>query len=328
MWRVKLALEWGGMSEWFDVRVGLRQGCVMSPWLFNLLFDGVVRRVRGKLAEWGAVLKGANGEVFGVNQLLFADDAALVAESESGLKELVKVFGEACGEVGLCVNVDKSKVMSCSRRGDESELNVCLDGVQLREVESFVYLGARVDARGGIEGEVSERVKKAYGVWGALGRVMKNRVMGLEVKRRLYESVVLPTVLYGAETWGLRGSERRMLNVFEMRCLRGMCGVSRMERVRNEFIRERVGVNGSLDRKVDERVLRWFGHVGRMDEECLVRRVGDATVEGARGRGRPRFRWMDGVRGALSERGLSVLDARELVLDRVEWRRVVRGGVR
>ena len=65
------------VSEWFPVNVGLRQGCAMSPWLFNVYMDGVVREVRvlGK----GLELLSANGDRFEINQLLFADDTALVA---------------------------------------------------------------------------------------------------------------------------------------------------------------------------------------------------------------------------------------------------------
>ena len=80
------------LGRWFKVKVGLRQGCVMSPWLFNLFMDGVVREVNVRILGKGLEdIKGVNGSL-GVNQLLFADDTALVAESESGLKKLVEEF--------------------------------------------------------------------------------------------------------------------------------------------------------------------------------------------------------------------------------------------
>ncbi len=58
----------------------------------------------------------------------------------------------------------------------------------------------------------------------------------MNAKRRLYEGVVVPTVLYGAETWNMGAAERRRLNVMEMRCLRSMCRVTRMDRVRNDEV--------------------------------------------------------------------------------------------
>ena len=70
------------VSDWFSVNVGLRQGCVMSPWLFNIFMDGVVREVDARMLGRGLRLKNADGSEWSLNQLLFADDTALVADSE------------------------------------------------------------------------------------------------------------------------------------------------------------------------------------------------------------------------------------------------------
>ena len=77
------------MSEWFPVNVGLRQGCVMSPWLFNVYMDNVVREVYVRVLGKGLELLSANGIRFEINQLLFADDTALVVDSEEKLCILV-----------------------------------------------------------------------------------------------------------------------------------------------------------------------------------------------------------------------------------------------
>ena len=78
-------------SEWFPVNVGLRQGCVMSPWLFNVYMDGVVRAVNVRVLGKELELLSANGGRFEMNQLLFADDTALVADSEEKLCRLIGV---------------------------------------------------------------------------------------------------------------------------------------------------------------------------------------------------------------------------------------------
>ena len=81
------------VSEWFPVNVGLRRGCVTSPWLFNVYVDGEVREVNVRvLGKWLELLS-ANGGRFEINQLLFADDTALVADSEEKLRRLVSEFG-------------------------------------------------------------------------------------------------------------------------------------------------------------------------------------------------------------------------------------------
>ena len=100
-------------------------------------------------------------------------------------------------------------------------------------------------------------------------------------------------------------------------------GVSRMDRVRNEEVRRRVGIEMELASRVDQRVLRWFGHVERMDDYRMARRVLMAEVNGGRVRGRPRLGWMDGVKVALGNRGMTVEAARQCAKDRKAWRALV-----
>ncbi|XP_076031278.1 uncharacterized protein LOC143019503 [Oratosquilla oratoria] len=223
-----------GESEWFEVKVGLRQGCVMSPWLFNLYMDGVVREVNARVVSQGLEMVKENGEKWEVSQLLFADDTALVAGSEEGLRKLVAEFGRVCDRGKLKINVGKSKVMRCTRGESGSRLEVNIKGERLEEVDSFRYLGASVAGKGGVKVEVECRLREASKCLGGLKSVMRNRHLGMDAKRRLYEGVIVPTALYGAETWNIREEERRSLNVFEMRCLRSMVGVTRLDRVRNE----------------------------------------------------------------------------------------------
>ena len=141
----------------------------------------------------------------------------------------------------------------------------------------------------------------------------------------MYEGVILPTVLYEAETWGVRTEERRRLNVFEIKCLRSMAGVTLRDRINNDVVRFRTGMVKRLEERVDARVLRWFGHMERMDGKRLAKKVWKAEVSGRRPRGRPKFGWMDGVKQALGRRDMSVEEARVRAMDRREWRMVVNG---
>ena len=115
----------------------------------------------------------------------------------------------------------------------------------------------------------------------------------LDLDRKcLYEGVIVPTAWYGAESWGIRSAERRKVNVLEMKCLRSLVGVLRMDRVRNEEVRRRAGVERELASRADQRVLRWFGHVEIMDEYGMARRVLMTEVSGVLVRGRQV--WLDG----------------------------------
>ena len=189
-------------------------------------------------------------------------------------------------------------------------------------VNSFKYLGSCFSSEGGVKGDVSMRVGEGMRTFGAMKRVWGGRSVTLGVKKELYERIVVPTVMYGSESWGMRVEERNKLDVAEMNCLRSMCGVTRWDRWRNEVVRERVGVPESMSRRVDRKVLKWFGHVERMGGERLTKRVYMSEVRGERGRGRPPFRWMDGVRKACAEREMGLEEAKGVCRDRNEWRRM------
>ena len=150
-----------------------------------------------------------------------------------------------------------------------------------------------------------------------------NRGLGIKAKKCLYEGVIVPTALHGAEAWGMRSAERRKVNVLEMKCLRSLVGVSLMDSVRNEEVRTRAGIERELASRADQRVLRWFGHVETMDEYRMARRVLMAEVSGGRVRERPMLSWIDGVKVAMDNGGMTVVAARKWAKDRIEWTALV-----
>ena len=133
----------------------------------------------------------------------------------------------------------------------------------------------------------------------------------------------MPTALYLRAAWSKRSAKRRKVNVLEMTCLRSLVGVSRMDGVRNEEVRRRAGIERELASRADQRLLRWFRHVERMDEYRMTRRVLIAVVSGGRVRGRPRLGWMNSVKVALGNRRMTVEAGRQCVKYRKEWRALV-----
>ena len=315
-------------GEWFGVTTGLRQGCVMSPWLFNVYMDGVVREVNARVLGRGAELSTVGGvQRWEINQLLFADDTALVADSGKKLQRLVTEFGVVCSRRKLRVNVKKSKVMRCAKGVPRDLDEVSLNGEVLEEVENFRYLGVDIAADGSQEGEVKHRVGEGAKILGALRSVWKETSVSRQAKMGMYESIVVPTVMYGCEAWALNAKERKKLEVLEMKCLRTIAGVRWFDRIRNERVREMCGGKRSLLERAEQGVLKWFGHVERMGEERLTKRIYKSEVVGTRGRGRPRRRWRDGVKEALSMKGLNIQEGERRARDRRMWSDVVYGGV-
>ena len=181
---------------------------------------------------------------------------------------------------------------------------------------------------GKMKEEVSHRIGEARRVAGCVQKIWKRSGVSMEAKVGMYERIVEPTLLYGSEVWMLNTNERKKVEAVENNCLRSICGVRRIERVRNVEVRRRSGKSVSIGEKMDQSVLRWFGHVERMEDDRLVKRVYDSEVMGGRRRGRPRKCWIDGVKEVLERKGLSMEEARECVQDRGEWRSVCKGGRR
>ena len=122
-------------------------------------------------------------------------------------------------------------------------MHVILNGEPLEAVDCFKNLGSQVAADGGCKRDVVHRMNEG------------------KAKKCLYEGVIVPTALYGTEAWGMRSAERRKVNVLEMKCLRSLVEVSRMDRGKNEEVRKRAGIEMELVSKADQRILRWFGYV-------------------------------------------------------------------
>ena len=106
------------VSEWFSVREGLRQGCVMLPWLFNLYINGVVREVNARVLGRRLKLVDGNDNRWELDQLLFVDDDVVVADSERKLCQFVIEFGTVCERRKLRMNEGKSKFMRCTSNED------------------------------------------------------------------------------------------------------------------------------------------------------------------------------------------------------------------
>ena len=156
-------------------------------------------------------------------------------------------------------------------------------GEELQRVHRYKYISASVEETGGMAIEVSQRVSAAWGNWKICNGVLCDRRMPVKLKGKVYKTVIRPAMLYGAETWApSRGQETR-LEVNEMRMLRWMCGVIRRDTSRNEYIRGTTTVV-QTSKKITDKRQKWYGHVSRMKEEYIVRRMLDVDIPGKRRR--------------------------------------------
>ncbi|KAK3512409.1 hypothetical protein QTP70_009831 [Hemibagrus guttatus] len=258
-------------TEEFKVEVGLHQGSALSPFLFAIVMDQLSEEVRQE-SPW---------------TMMFADDIVICSESREQLEESLKRWRFAVERRGMKISRSKTEFMCVNER--EGNGTVRLQGEEVKKVLEFKYLGSTVQSNGECGKEVKKRVE-----WSGVERrkvsgVLCDRKISARIKGKVYRTVVRPAMLYGVETVSLRKRQESELEVVELKMLRFSLGVTRLDRIRNEYIRGTAHV-GRLGDKIREARLRWFGHVQRMESEYIGRRMLDMELPGRRQRGRPKRR--------------------------------------
>ncbi|KAK3572616.1 hypothetical protein QTP86_001116 [Hemibagrus guttatus] len=161
------------------------------------------------------------------------------------------------------VSHSKTEYMCVNER--EGSGTVRLQGEEVKKVQEFKYLGSTVQSNGECGKEVKKQVQAGWNGWRKVSGVLCDRKISARIKGKVYKTVVRPAMLYGLETVSLRKRQESELEVAELKMLRFSLGVTRLDRIRNEYIRGTAHV-GRLEDKVREARLRWFGHVQRREK--------------------------------------------------------------
>ena len=128
------------------------------------------------------------------------------------------------------------------------------------------------------------------GIAGAIRSLVNARILQLECARVMHESLLLPVLTYGNETMIWREKERSMIRTVQMKNLKGLLGIRRMNKFPNARIRQLYGVMKGVDEKIDEGVLQLFGHVEKLENDRIAERVYVGECTGSRLEGRLRKR--------------------------------------
>ena len=219
------------------------------------------------------------------------------------------------------MNVKKTKMMVLNGEVKEP---IMLRGEKIDVENSFPYLGVTIKPQQSSAGEeVAARIAKAIRLFKSLYHPLwKRKQVSVKTKMAIYRSAVLPVLLYGSETWVLSVKESERLEVFQMKCLRQILGITKFHHQRNEDIRARTE-QCKVGELVTRSRLRWLGHVTRMKEGRLPPRLLFGRIEGVSRKGRPVLRWRDMIQSDLKKR--KVKSWYNVVQDRAAWRRVVNG---
>ncbi|CAG4947225.1 unnamed protein product [Parnassius apollo] len=279
----------GVYSDWFGIRKGVRQGCVASSWLFNLFMDRCLQTLKDE--ECGLRM----GELT-VKCLLYADDQVIFASSAAELQMMVTLMNWALKERGMKVNASKTKVMVFEREENKTVCEIRIEGELIEQVDEFVYLGCIFSRDGRYDKDIERRVNAGNRVNGALHSIVKNQNVSKKARMVIHNTVLVPTLMYGSESWVWQKKHESRINAVEMRSLRSMLVLNRNDRVRNCVIRDKCGMQDDvMTYRIKKGMLRWFGHVERMNEERVTKQIYMADVNGRIGKGRPKKKFIDQI---------------------------------
>lgn len=168
-------------------------------------------------------------------EALFADDCALVAHTEPGLQLMLDRLSEASKLFGLTISLGKTEVLlQPAPNTNPPAPSISIDDTQLANVDQFKYLGSTISSDGTQDREIDARISKASQVLGRLrNRVLSQHNIRLSTKLRIYNAVVLPSLLYRCEFWTLYRRHIKKLEKFHKRTLRSILGIRWQDRVTN-----------------------------------------------------------------------------------------------
>ena len=187
-----------GTTDWFQIRERVCQGCILSPCLFNLYEEHLMRNVGLDEAQAGIKIARRN-----TNNLRYADDTTLMAESKEELKSLLMKVKEESEKVVLKLNIQKTKIMAS---GPITSWQI--DGETMEMRRDFIFLGSKVTEDGDSSHEFKRCLLLGRKSMTNLDSILKSRDITLPTKVRLVKAMVFPVLMDGRESWTIKKAER------------------------------------------------------------------------------------------------------------------------
>ena len=282
------------LSESFEVKTGVWQGCLLSPFLFPLVIDWIMKTSttgRNNGIQWTLWTQ--------LDYLEFADDLALLSHNHSQMQDKTTLLETTSAGTGLKINREKTELMKMNTTANAP---VTVGGEPTREVESFVYLGSVAGQQGGTDRDVTARFGKdraafvmLKNIWASVGISIRNQTPHLQLN-------VKPVLLYGCETWLTTQTMQRKIQTFFNTCLRRIYKIQWQEQIRNEDLWERTGQE-PVAKQILQKKWGWIGHTLRKPASSTTRQALTWNPQGKRKRGRPRNSWRQDTEAELKEQG-------------------------
>jgi Reverse transcriptase (RNA-dependent DNA polymerase) len=280
----------GDLSEEVLIKRGVRQGCVLSPLLFNIyaekIFGDALNNKTAGIVVGGTV----------INNLRYADDTVLLATNIEDLQELMSSVVEHSTLAGLKLNINKTKWFVVSKTPTVVQENLKVGTEIIERVKSFKYLGSHINENWDMSSEIRSRIEQARRSFTNMRNILTNRFLNIPLRIRLLRCYVYSTLYYGVEAWTLTEAMCKKLEAFEMWTYRRLLKIPWTDYVTNIDVLKRVKKSKEVLNTIKKKKLEYFGHVIRNEKYRLLQVVIQGKIEGKRGPGRRRISWLKNLR--------------------------------
>jgi hypothetical protein len=277
------------LTNKIEIKKGVRQGCILSPILFNIYSEEVFKTALEESTEGIKI----NGEI--INNIRYADDTVILASSMEELSCLMSKIQKTSAQYGLRLNITKTKWMLVSKTQQPPQ-QLILDNERIEHVDSYIYLGTTVNSNWDQAKEIRIRVEKARASFTSMKQIFTSKSLTLPLKIRLLKCYVFPVLLYGMEAWTMTATLMKKVEAFEMWAYRRILRISWTEHVTNEEVLRRIGKEREVGISIKKRKLEYLGHVMRHNKYRVLQLIVQGKIDSRRGPGRRRHSWLQNLR--------------------------------
>ena len=307
-------IRWNGQNcDFFNIKKGVRQGCILSPHLFNTYTEHVMRKA--DTDDMGIKIGGRN-----LTNLRYADDTALLADNITSMRRILYRVDAAGKEDGLKLNAKKTKVLHVNAKETTNKEEILVDKTPLENVKDFKYLGSIKTEDGHCTKDIKVRIGMAKQRMVQLNNIWKDHGIRRDLKIKLLKCLVWPVMLYGCEAWTHRKADDKRIEAAEMWFYRRLLRVTWIDKRTNESVLEELGTTRNLLKIINQRKLRYVGHALRNKKTDLMTTVLQGKLNAKRNSGRPPTSLMNNIK---SISGLKIQQVTHRCQDREGWRRTV-----
>ena len=255
------------LTDSFKVQTGVKQGCILSPFLFVLAMDWLMRQTnkgQNRGIQWTLTSS--------LEDLVFADDISMLSSRHRDIQDKSDRLTTLVSQLGMNIQVKKTKIMKMNTNNSEP---VIINNQHIEEVDEFTYLGSKVSTDRDSGKDVQARLAKANKAFGSLNAVWKSKQLRVKTKIRIFKSNVLSVLLYRSECWKMTKEICKKLDTFQTKCLGRIRRIFWPEKIRNEDLLKSCNME-PISACVKRRRL---GHLLRLPNNSLAREAQEGQAQ-------------------------------------------------